>query len=222
MTSESDALNAVVGVLNTFVRGEEAVHHTCGVSVKLYRDKKIGAVDVVIAHMWYSGIPSEGRLGFPSWSPLDRTWKRSSFNNADARCECSKHFKAKDFANNHGTLNALTFESPSITMTVPAAEVILRYSEGVFAPRWRPYYPSIDLKEDDWLTVWQHMDHTGFMPDTHLPLLCVFWSGDYDFGILLKSCGGHGKLRVWLCLMGGHDRGPCMRSGIVQRTFEIR
>ncbi|KAF3038880.1 hypothetical protein E8E11_000811 [Didymella keratinophila] len=63
MSYDSDALNAILGTLNTFTR--HAIHHTWGVPMLLPKD--------CIALLWHNRSPCYRRTGFPSWSPLG--WK---------------------------------------------------------------------------------------------------------------------------------------------------
>jgi len=62
LTFDSDALNGIVGVLNTLSKAESPIFHTWGVT--------FGNSPCAIAFSWFHKAPCLRREGFPSWSPL--------------------------------------------------------------------------------------------------------------------------------------------------------
>jgi len=62
LTFDSDALNGIVGVLNTLSKAESPIFHTWGVT--------FGKVPVAITLTWFHDAPCLRRKAFPSWSPL--------------------------------------------------------------------------------------------------------------------------------------------------------
>ena len=62
LTFDSDALNGIVGVLNTLSTAESPIFHTWGVT--------FGGPPLVIALAWFHYNPCRRRKAIPSWSPL--------------------------------------------------------------------------------------------------------------------------------------------------------
>jgi len=62
LTFDSDALNGIVGVLNTLSKAESPIFHIWGVA--------FGDVPLAIRLNWYHYAPCLRRENFPSWSPL--------------------------------------------------------------------------------------------------------------------------------------------------------
>lgn len=69
LSYDSDALNAIVGALNTLTSLSRPIHHVNGVP---YAERTFAQpVPVVtVALHWYHARPARRRSGFPSWSPL--------------------------------------------------------------------------------------------------------------------------------------------------------
>jgi hypothetical protein len=77
LTYDSDALNAIVGALNTLNDGKSGVYHIWGLLFEVEmeppfaEDRVTGIVNIGI--FWKHPSPCHRRVGFPSWSPLG--WK---------------------------------------------------------------------------------------------------------------------------------------------------
>jgi hypothetical protein len=77
LTYDSDALNAIVGALNTLNNGKSGVYHIWGLPFGKIDSRIAGSVTgrVHIGIFWKHSSPRHRRVGFPSWSSLG--WKGS-------------------------------------------------------------------------------------------------------------------------------------------------
>lgn len=64
LTYEDDALNAIIGALETL----ESIDHTEGVIIQLSNSSDISSIYMALD--WYHNLPCPRRKRFPSWSPL--------------------------------------------------------------------------------------------------------------------------------------------------------
>ena len=69
LTFDSDALNGIVGVLNTLSKAESPIFHTWGVTFGRLPYAR-GPQPLAIALSWFHDKPCLRREAFPSWSPL--------------------------------------------------------------------------------------------------------------------------------------------------------
>jgi hypothetical protein len=80
LTYDSDALNAIVGALNTLNDGRSPVHHIWGLPFGPKMEppfaKHFATRRVNIGIFWVHFSPCHRRVGFPSWSPLG--WKSNA------------------------------------------------------------------------------------------------------------------------------------------------
>jgi hypothetical protein len=87
LTFDSDALNAVTGVLNELSIRPDPVGHFWGVPFGI----RPGLTGVLFALNWSAAVPCARRPGFPSWSPLGWRSKDIHFDKAKEQVICVPH-----------------------------------------------------------------------------------------------------------------------------------
>jgi hypothetical protein len=154
LTYDSDALNAIVGALNTLNDGNSGVHHIWGLPFELEMESPF-AEDCVtrrvnIGISWVLSSPCHRRVGFPSWSPLG--WKGNVNYVGQSTIEVPSDAAVEIWLNNaYSPLHTLTgedidFQELSSTkesqvlrisaLTVPYTKQLIAQNDGDQDKRW--------------------------------------------------------------------------------------
>lgn len=93
LSYESDALNAISGVLKIFEKMEPPIFHLYGVPIFHFQDYRSNRVlaeaeygqSIAICLSWVLNTPAKRRVGFPSWSWLGwQGWTKMTFQTVDS------------------------------------------------------------------------------------------------------------------------------------------
>lgn len=199
LTFDSDALNAIVGVLNVLSKSSNSLYHMWGIP----GERTASAMKVALSWSQTARTNSHRRLQFPSWSPLGWHAKKIAFAAPDKQFREDSHqtiriwenHKIRDIHPSDRRLYAFASQCLSVTAySFSATQVFLQSSEigtsgidgfwmVVHIPKYSQYEHVRCLRG-----VW---DDESFINDTSTKLHFVFMTKDIlgADGLILKCRG---------------------------------
>ena len=188
LSFESDALNAIIGVLNLFLARPDPIYHLCGVPM-WYQETGRSALPILALNWETSDELNARRPGFPSWSPLGWKAKNFRFLPSETQFQCHADFGVKFFDN--GQSRPLCRSGFDISAFETQYLLVFAYTLVLRIARWdSESFPLFVRPQSQrsrrYLPQWDLRDFEDIITS---PFLCIFDSRDLHRGLILRCCG---------------------------------
>ena len=191
LSFESDALNAIIGVLNLFLARPDPIYHVWGVPL-WYQGTPQSALPILALNWETSGGLNARRPGFPSWSPLGWKAKNLSFSSSETQFKCHYGFGV-GFSDNHdgqqicpSGSDISAFETQCVLVTAYTVEFSSSFGPCNSEDSSYSLVQSLFRRSWFFLFKWDRRDFEG---DITSSFLCIFDSRNLQQGLILKCCG---------------------------------